>query len=110
MGAGSSVVASSLVKCRFRFWALSRFPLVVVWSGVVALGGGVLSSPIPLCEQRPWRLVVAELGAGGVSFNKAAGLRILVALVGSAWLCFFFLFAAMEVGVGVGRRRQLADG
>ena len=76
-GAGCRLVASSIVKSRIRFWALSWFPLVVVWSLVVALGGGVVSLPLPLCERRPWWLEFVGIGAGAVSYNKAAGVLIL---------------------------------
>ena len=83
---------------------MSRFAHVAVWSLELAFGGGgVVSSPIHLCEQRPWWLPFVEIGIGAVFYNKAAGVVILASPIRSAWLLFLSLFAAMEVDGGRGR-------
>ena len=60
---------------------MSRFPLVVVWSLGLALGSGVDSSQLSLCERRPWWLDLVGIGAAVVSCNKAACVLFLAGLV-----------------------------
>ena len=54
---------------------------MVFWSLVVALDGGVVSSPVPLCERRPWWPEFVGVVAGVVSYNKAASVLVSAGLV-----------------------------